>query len=337
MTLNQQSARTFDDDVLLYFHPSMENLAREIANKCDGQKKEAESYSRRVCFCDKIRWRHFNDGFPDLFIDDVKAMAGKDVIFLGSFHSPEVIFEQLSLLYAFPRYLARSFHFIMPYFPTGTMERIDLEGQIATAKTLATLLSAIPLSAKGPAQIMIYDIHALQERFYFSDTVIPRLVTAIPLLQRELDQLSDCSNLAYAFPDDGAYKRFHHHFKDDRTIICAKVRDGTSRTVTVKDGHPEGKHVIIIDDLVQTGGTLRECAKALVQRGAEKISAYVTHAIFPKESWKHFIGCTPEFENFWMTDSVPHAVEICKNPPFKMISLCDSISESLLGYDLMPQ
>ncbi|XP_025091759.1 ribose-phosphate pyrophosphokinase 4-like isoform X4 [Pomacea canaliculata] len=219
----------------------------------------------------------------------------------------------------------------------GTMERIDLEGQIATAKTLATLLSAIPLSAKGPAQIMIYDIHALQERFYFSDTVIPRLVTAIPLLQRELDQLSDCSNLAYAFPDDGAYKRFHHHFKDDRTIICAKVRDGTSRTVTVKDGHPEGKHVIIIDDLVQTGGTLRECAKALVQRGAEKISAYVTHAIFPKESWKHFIGCTPEFENFWMTDSVPHAVEICKNPPFKMISLCDSISESLLGYDLMPQ
>lgn len=39
MTLNQQSARTFDDDVLLYFHPSMENLAREIANKCDGQKK----------------------------------------------------------------------------------------------------------------------------------------------------------------------------------------------------------------------------------------------------------------------------------------------------------
>lgn len=77
--------------------------------------------------------------------------------------------------------------------------------------------------------------------------------------------------------------------------------------------------------------------QALVQRGAEKISAYVTHAIFPKESWKHFIGCTPEFENFWMTDSVPHAVEICKNPPFKMISLCDSISESLLGYDLMPQ
>ena len=41
-------------------------------------------------------------------------------------------------------------------------------------QTLATLLSAIPLSSKGPAQIIIYDIHALQERFYFSDTVIPR-------------------------------------------------------------------------------------------------------------------------------------------------------------------
>eukprot|EP00118_Oscarella_pearsei_P009381 m.54005 g.54005 ORF g.54005 m.54005 type:complete len:69 (+) comp34301_c0_seq5:529-735(+) len=54
------------------------------------------------------------------------------------------------------------------------MERVDKEGQIATAKTLAILLSAIPLAALGPAQIVIYDIHALQERFYFADSVIPR-------------------------------------------------------------------------------------------------------------------------------------------------------------------
>jgi len=50
----------------------------------------------------------------------------------------------------------------MPYFPTGTMERIEQEGQIATAVTLATILSAIPLCSAGPTRIVIYDIHALQ-------------------------------------------------------------------------------------------------------------------------------------------------------------------------------
>ncbi|XP_076456527.1 uncharacterized protein LOC143290873 [Babylonia areolata] len=333
----RQTSPVLGDSVLLYYHPTMENLARTIANKCDGKSKGQDGERRRkVQLCDSIEWRTFHDGFPNLFIEDVGDMAGKDVIFLGSFHSPGIIFEQLSVLYAIPRYLAKSFHFIMPYFPTGTMERIDNEGQIATAKTLATLLSAIPLSSKGPAQILIYDIHALQERFYFSDTVIPRLETAIPLMQRELEKLPDRNDLAFAFPDDGAYKRFHRHFPEELTIICAKVRDGTKRIVTVKDGNPQGKHVVIVDDLVQTGGTLRECAKALMDKGAKKISAYVTHPVFPKQSWKNFMNCSPKFENFWITDSVPHASEISQNEPFRMLSLCDAISESLLGHDLKP-
>lgn len=61
--------------VFTYFLLVIIMMLKEITNNV---QKEAESYSRRVCFCDKIRWRHFNDGFPDLFIDDVKAMAGKD-------------------------------------------------------------------------------------------------------------------------------------------------------------------------------------------------------------------------------------------------------------------
>ncbi|XP_046581521.1 ribose-phosphate pyrophosphokinase 4-like isoform X1 [Haliotis rubra] len=335
--------------VLLYAHPSMNRLATQIVERCSGDMPESQkkrlraersisvSSQRNVEYKQTIQWGKFNDGFPNLFIQEVKEMAGKDVIFLGSFHSPEVIFEQLSILYAFPRYLAKSFHFILPYFPTGTMERVDREGQIATAKTLATLLSAIPLTSKGPAQIIIFDIHALQERFYFSDNVIPRLDTAIQLLQREVERLEDRSNLAFAFPDDGAFKRFHLHFAGEQTIICAKIRDGDKKIVKVKEGNPEGKHVIIIDDLVQTGGTLKECGKVLLGRGAVAISAYVTHPVFPNESWKRFVDTDVPFKNFWITDSIPHAVDIAQHKPFKLLSLCDVVAESLLGYDLMPQ
>jgi ribose-phosphate pyrophosphokinase len=294
------------------------------------------SKPREVDFRKTIQWNTFNDGFPNLFIEDVKYMAGKDVIFIGSFHSPDVIFEQLSVLYMFPRYLARSFHFIMPYFPTGTMERVDTEGQIATAKTLATLLSGIPLTTKGPAQIVIFDIHALQERFYFSDNVIPRLESAVPLLLREMASLPDCDNVSVAFPDDGACKRFHNFFPGDDPITCVKIRDGNRRIVKVKDGNPDGRHVLIVDDLVQSGGTLKECAKALYEKGATKVSAYVTHAVFPKESWRKFVDSDVKFENFWITDSLPHAKMICEHPPFKLLSLSEPIAEMLLGYDLMP-
>ncbi len=61
-------------------------------------------------------------------------MSSPLVILLASFHSPEVIFEELSLIYSLPRYLIRSFRLILPFFPTATMERIDREGQVVTAK-----------------------------------------------------------------------------------------------------------------------------------------------------------------------------------------------------------
>ncbi|GFR65868.1 ribose-phosphate pyrophosphokinase 4-like [Elysia marginata] len=105
-------------------------------------------------------------------------------------------------------------------------------------------------------------------------------------------------------------------------------------------GDPKGKHVVIIDDLVQTGGTLKECGKALLQGGATAISAYVTHAVFPNKSWQKFThsahGTSPSFQNFWITDSLPHAPEICTHPPFKLLSLSTIIAENLLGFDLMP-
>jgi ribose-phosphate pyrophosphokinase len=334
---------------------SSTSLVQDVANNCVANETTALSdaslhkvdkgsvvtSARRVEYRDTIQWKSFADGFPNLFIEDVKYMAGKDVIFIGSFHSPDIIFEQLSVLYMFPRYLAKSFHFILPYFPTGTMERVDTEGQIATAKTLATLLSAIPLSAKGPAQIIIYDIHALQERFYFSDNVIPRLETALPLLQQLLSSQTNADEIMYAFPDDGAYKRFHLMFPgdDDHLIICAKKRmEGNKRIVTIKDGHPKGKHVVIVDDLVQTGGTLVECGKALLNEGAIAVSAYVTHAVFPNDSWKKFTNGAGgiQFKNFWITNSIPHAEEICKHPPFRLLSLSTIIAENLLGFDLMP-
>ena len=108
--------------------------------------------------------RCFSDGFPNLFVRDALDIRSRHVAFLGSFHEPATIFEQVSVIYQLPRLFIGSFTLVLPFFPTGTLERVEAEGEVATAFTLARMLSHIPLTRGGPASIVIFDIHALQVR-----------------------------------------------------------------------------------------------------------------------------------------------------------------------------
>ncbi|OVA20787.1 Phosphoribosyltransferase domain [Macleaya cordata] len=282
-----------------------------------------------------ITWRTFEDGFPNLFISNAQGIRGQHVAFLASFSSPAVIFEQLSVIYALPKLFISSFTLVLPFFPTGTSERVEEEGDIATAFTLARILSNIPISRGGPTSLVIFDIHALQERFYFGDNVLPCFESGVPLLKNRLQQLPDSDNISIAFPDDGAWKRFYKQLQHFPMIICTKVREGDQRIVRLKEGDPRGRHVVIVDDLVQSGGTLIECQKVLAAQGAAKISAYVTHGIFPNRSWERFqhdTGGSPEngLTYFWITDSCPLTVKEVKNRrPFEVLSLAGAIAATL--------
>ena len=75
--------------------------------------------------------------------------------------------------------------------------------------------------------------------------------------------------------------------------------------------------------------------QALLAAGAVRVSAYVTHAVFPQESWKKFTDCDVQFDKFYITNSLPWAQDIARHPPFKLLSLCDVLSDTLLGFDLL--
>ncbi|KAH9315979.1 hypothetical protein KI387_024606, partial [Taxus chinensis] len=278
---------------------------------------------------------NFADGFPNLFISNAHGIRGQHVAFLASFSSPAVIFEQLSIIYSLPRMFIASFTLVLPFFPTGSFERMEEEGDVATAFTLARILSNIPLSRGGPTSLVIFDIHALQERFYFGDSVLPYFESGIPLLRERLCQLPDSNNVMIAFPDDGAWKRFHKLLQCYPMVVCTKVREGDQRFVRIKEGDPAGRHVVIVDDLVQSGGTLIECQKALAAHGAAKISAYVTHGVFPKRSWERFQhdnggGAEHGFAYFWITDSCPLTVNAIRDKnPFEILSLAGPIAAAL--------
>uniref|UniRef100_A0A6N2LFT8 Phosphoribosyltransferase domain-containing protein n=1 Tax=Salix viminalis TaxID=40686 RepID=A0A6N2LFT8_SALVM len=95
------------------------------------------------------------------------------------------------------------------------------------------------------------------------NNILPCFESGIPLLKNRLQELPDSDNIAIAFPDDGAWKRFHKQLQHFPTIICAKVREGDQRIVRIKEGNPQGRHAVIVDDLVQSGGTLVECQWSL--------------------------------------------------------------------------
>jgi len=281
-----------------------------------------------------IIWAEFEDGFPNILIRNVEAIRNRDVVFIADFLNPREMFNQLSVLYALPRYLVRSMTVILAYFPTGTMERVEYEGQIATAHTLSKLFSAIPLTVAGPVKLVIYDIHALQERFYFGESVIPVMATAVPLIIDVLRTKHPGEKIAIAFPDEGAQKRFGRDFDEFPHIICSKVREGDKRVVKVKEGDVEGYHVFIVDDLVKTGGTLIECKNVLLANKASKVSAYVTHAVFPQDSWKRFTVEGPnQFKTFYTTDSCPSVAKILSGvKPFEVLSLAASMTQIIMRY-----
>ncbi|KAL4853687.1 Ribose-phosphate pyrophosphokinase 3 [Chlorella vulgaris] len=311
-------------DCLLFYYPDCEQLARRIVQCSDGTVELAE-----------INWKRFADGFPNLFVKDAIRIRNRHVAFLASFHTPGVIFEQISIIYQLPRLFVGSFTLVLPYFPTGTAERVEAEGDVATAFTLARIISNIPLARGGPASVVIFDIHALQERFYFGDQVLPLFESGIPLLRQRLQQLPDASNITIAYPDEGAWKRFHYQFGDYPEVICTKVRDGDKRIVRLKEGTPRGRHVVIVDDLVQSGGTLIECQRLLSTQGAAHVSAYVTHGVFPNESWRRFEGeggngAADGFKYFWITDSCPATVtSVTDRAPFEVLSLAAPIAAAL--------
>lgn len=313
----QHVSQGLQGPILLFYSPAFEHVAREVHRTSQGRIELGD-----LKVNDKNMWPTFADGWPDLFINNHNEIMRKDVVFLASLDTPQRVFEELAVIFSLSKYRARNYKVIVPWFPTGTMERISEPGEIATASTMARLLSAIPPCATGPTVLSIIDIHALQEQFYFGDNVLVELKTAMGLLFHNISP-----EHVIAFPDDGAQKRYKNVFYklfrrqftgardfeeycQTRMVVCAKQRDKDRRVVVIKEGQHNiaGKRIMIVDDMVQSGGTIIECAKVLRGRGASEVNAFVSHGVFPKNSWRRFLS--DHIDHFFVTDSIPKNITL---------------------------
>ncbi len=342
---------------ILYYHESMHNMAVAVARLSQGR-----------VLLRGVDWGTFGDGWPNTFIQQVKDARYNDVAFLACLDSPTTWFAQVSVMICLPRYAARSLHVIIPYFQ-GTMERVDTPGQVATTAAQAHILSSIPPAVVGPPQITLLDLHNLTTTHYFGPGVHVRPKSLVPLLLTELFALPDTANISIAFPDEGAYKRFSPKFVQlFPTVVCKKRRlPNGERRVEIHDGEEfvAGRHVVIVDDLVQSGGTLLRCAEALRAKQAGAVSAYVSHGVFPNDSWKKFLRHSAaeagssqaaagkastaasassvdvpasvsqrvQFKHFWLTDSIPTtAAAVSGKAPFVVLQCAGMVWDAILQY-----
>ena len=285
------------------------------APECETMAKKIEGMAPDRFHFHPTEWEKFPDGTDKIVVGGFQPrnlISGEHVLMLASFHNNDVTMSQFQVLVMLLQSFIRSLTIVLPFYPVGTMERITTEGQVATAATYAQLFSSLPSCGK-PTRLMIYDLHTLQNRFYLHGSTIASLHTTVPLLIQELVRTNITT---VVFPDDGAAKRFKQFFDDDfNVIVCGKVRDGDARVVTVQDGDPKDLDVVIVDDLVQTGGTLFECGAALKRLGARSVSCFVAHAVFPKEAWRRFArgGDRDVFETFYTTNSIPTTTDKLPN------------------------
>nr|QBK89984.1 MAG: phosphoribosyl transferase domain protein [Pithovirus LCPAC101] len=308
---------------IVYFAPEMEWLSNELKEKYP-----------KIFIPSTIDWKTHPDGTPNIFIRDIAQVKNRHVLFLASFHDYKSKYMQMSAIYVLTRSKVRTMVVSLPFINTATMERVTEEGQIATADFDAWMMSSLPRFG-SPIEFVVYDLHTLQNRHYFHDGAILTMATGIDIFKKKLVELDE--KVTIAFPDEGAHKRFGGKFPEYSQIICGKVRDGDKRIVKIASGSPFGQHVFIVDDLVQSGGTLIQCKNVLYEQGARAVSAYVTHAIFPNQSWKKFIHKDDDkpnndFKHFIVSNTYPTVNEFKGKAPFEVLSFADDLTTHLI-YD----
>lgn len=259
----------------------------------------------------------FSDGeFVPSFTDSVR---GATVFILQSTFPPtENLMELLLTIDAAKRASADKVIAVMPYFGWARQDRKDKPRVSIGAKLVANLLTAA-----GVDRIMTCDLHADQIQGFF-DLPVDHIYASkvfIPYL-RSLN----IENLAIAAPDMGGAKRANAYAKELAcpVIICHKSRERANVVASITAiGEVEGKNIVIVDDLIDTAGTLVKAAEVLMEKGAASVRACATHAVLSGPAYDRINkSCLKEV---FVTDTIP-LKEGADTSKIKVVSMAETFA-----------
>lgn len=255
--------------------------------------------------------RRFPDGERYLRIES--DPADRDVVIVAGTVDDPATLELYDLACGCVSGGAYRLRMVIPFFGYSTMERSVRHGEVVTAKTRARVLSSIPLASRG-TQIFLLDLHVDAIAHYFEGGIRPIHVYGKPLVIEAARRLAP-QGLVLASTDAGRAKWVESLANDlqcDVAFVYKKRVSGEETEITGVSAQVAGKHVVIYDDMIRTGGSLIAAAQAYKDAGAVAIDAIATHGVLPGDSLAK-IRASGLFGSVSVTDSHPRAVALRDN------------------------
>ena len=229
----------------------------------------------------EVEEKRFSDG--ESYHRILTPVEGQDVAVIGGTCDDCGTLDLYDLSCGLVQQGARSLTMVIPYFGYSTMERGVKPGEIVKAKTRAHLLSSVPATSSGNRVVLI-DLHTEGLPYYFSTALRPIHLYAKPVVMQAARDLGG-NDFMLASTDAGRAKwveSLANDMKVDAAFVYKRRTSGSETKVTGVNASVAGRHVIIYDDMIRTGGSLIEAAKVYMNAGAAKISVIATHGIFPE-------------------------------------------------------
>ncbi|MCQ2227284.1 MAG: ribose-phosphate pyrophosphokinase [Bacteroidales bacterium] len=278
-------------------------------------EKIADSFGQELGQVNKL---NFSDGEYTVMFDE--TIRGSHVFLIQSTFPPaDNLFELLMMIDAAKRASASKIIAVMPYFGYARQDRKDQPRVAIGAKLVADLLTAA-----GVDRIITMDLHADQIQGFFNIPVDHLYASTIFVPYIEKLKLKD---MVIASPDAGGSKRAHSYSKHFGVpmVICHKYRPkpnvvGELRVI----GDVKGKNVILMDDMIDTAGTLTAAADKMMAEGALSVRAFATHGVLSGPAYDNIENS--KITEVILTDSIPLKRECSK---IKVLSVADMFAETL--------
>ena len=245
----------------------------------------------------KVIFHNFSDGeFQPSFEESIR---GSRIFLIGSTQpSSDNLMELLLMIDAAKRASARHITAVMPYFGWARQDRKDKPRVPIGAKLIAKLLETA-----GATRIITMDLHADQIQGFFEKPVDHLYASTIFIPYLESLKLSD---LTIASPDMGGSKRAYAYskFLKSDVVICYKQRKKANIISHMElIGNVEGKNVVLVDDMVDTAGTLTTAADLMMERGAKSVRAICTHPLLSGKAYERIENS--KLKELIISDSIP--------------------------------
>jgi ribose-phosphate pyrophosphokinase len=247
-----------------------------------------------------------------------ESIRGTRIFIIGSTHpGPENLMEMLLMIDAAKRASARHITAVMPYFGWARQDRKDKPRVPIAAKLVAKMLEAA-----GATRIITMDLHADQIQGFFEKPVDHLFASTVFLPYLKSLNLD---NLTIASPDMGGSKRAYAYSKalESDVVICYKQR-AKANIISHMEliGDVTGKNVVLVDDMVDTAGTLTKAADLMMERGAKSVRAICTHPILSGSAYERLEAS--KLEELIVTNSIPLKKESKK---LRVLSCADLFAE----------